>query len=654
MFNKRRMSFLLTVEAGLSKVLPCSRDRHKLPDREPVILALATTLALGAVSGACKDPNPTFVFDASSDGAKDAVTDGAGSADASGGDEWGRWQRPEAAGAAAPLVPLAVGAGAPLPGRAGSPGEPPGAAGRAARPGPEVRRDSLYETNRLRCRPDALGGGPRPDAAARGSGSRRIQPPAPRRPRPHRPAPPAPAAAPDVAAPAASPAPAGPDTARLDEIEQTARIALRKHELLEEEAAKRAKEAPKVTVDDKGFGLALPDKSYVLKIRGLLQTDGRFFFDDQALQANNTFLIRRFRPTLEGTLFSLVDYPDDARVRRDGDRSSTPTSTFIRWEWLRVRAGKMKGPVGLERLQSDADLALLERALDQNLSSQRDVGVQLWGDIAGGIVHYVAGVFNGDPDTTAADMDINYAKDFAGRLFFRPFRTEGLRDFGNLGVGLSAQTGNRKRPPADQHRARPDRPRAVQDRRSEHVLPVPGPRDRHDRRDDDVHARAGDPPQPAALLLLRAVRRARRVRVAAAGRPMGNTTTQLTQQAAHVTASFTIGGTEDYDGATPEHGFDPARALPGRAAARRSVRAGSGSTTRPSRPTRTRSPARARRRRSAAAPNWVLRRSFRVGLLYEQTWFDGGAGTAATATTPAVIANRPTEYLLQGRAQVNF
>ena len=61
-----------------------TRPTHTSGPR-PVILALATTLALGLVSGACKDPNPTFVFDASSDGAKDAVTDGTGSVDASAG-----------------------------------------------------------------------------------------------------------------------------------------------------------------------------------------------------------------------------------------------------------------------------------------------------------------------------------------------------------------------------------------------------------------------------------------------------------------------------------------------------------------------------------------------------------------------------------------
>ena len=65
-----------------------------------------------------------------------------------------------------------------------------------------------------------------------------------------------PPAPPPTAPPALTPA----DAARLDDIEQSARISLRKHELLEEEAAKRAKEAPKLSVDDKGFSMALPDK----------------------------------------------------------------------------------------------------------------------------------------------------------------------------------------------------------------------------------------------------------------------------------------------------------------------------------------------------------------------------------------------------------
>jgi phosphate-selective porin OprO/OprP len=322
-------------------------------------------------------------------------------------------------------------------------------------------------------------------------------------------------------------------------------------------------------------------------------------------------------------------------------------------EWLRFRVGKMKGPVGLERLQSDADLALLERALTQNLSSQRDIGAQLWGDVAGGIVHYVAGVFNGDPDTTAADADINYAKDFAGRLFFRPFRTDGLRAFGNLGIGLSAQTGNRKgRLPTSTQPAQTGLApykTAGQNTFFQYLAPAT---DTTGAQTTFTHERASRlNPQlyyyygPFGLLAEYVWLRQ--------GVQKGTTTTQLTQKAAHATASFTIGGTEDYDGATPEHGFDPGAHHLG--ALQLAVRFGWLGIDDATFPTYANPLSSARTAKGiAGGANWVLRRSFRLGVLYEQTWFDGGAGTAATATAAAVMANRPTEYLLQARAQVNF
>ena len=281
-------------------------------------------------------------------------------------------------------------------------------------------------------------------ALARGQGTPGAGPAAP---------PPADAAAPGAADAAAAgaavppaPAPTHPspaEAARADEIEQLARIAARKNELLEEEAIKRAKEAPRLTVDDKGFSVALPDRSFQLKFRGLVQADGRFFLDNDALEANDTFILRRLRPSFDGTVFSLVDF----RMQPEFAGTLQILDAYVDvhpWEWLRLRVGKMKAPVGLERLQADADRVFLEQSLISNLSSQRDVGIEIWGDIAGGLVHYVAGIFNGAPDTTAADTDINHAKDFEGRLFVHPFRSEALRRLGNLGVGVSAATGNRK------------------------------------------------------------------------------------------------------------------------------------------------------------------------------------------------------------------
>ena len=110
--------------------------------------------------------------------------------------------------------------------------------------------------------------------------------------------------------------------------------------------------------------------------------------------------------------------------------------------WLRLRVGKFKGPVGLERLQSDADIVFVERALPQNLSPQREVGVELWGDIAGGVVRYEAGVFNGNPDNGNNDIDSNHAKTFEGRLVLQPFSLPSLHGLGRLLVGVAASTGN--------------------------------------------------------------------------------------------------------------------------------------------------------------------------------------------------------------------
>jgi phosphate-selective porin OprO and OprP len=474
------------------------------------------------------------------------------------------------------------------------------------------------------------------------------------------PVPPAEAPAPG-APPAAAPAiPSAEEAARLEEVEQLARIAARKHEILEEQADKRAKEAPKVTADDKGFSLALPDKSYVLKIRGLMQADGRFFFENDTLQANDTFLIRRFRPAIEGTLFSIVDYrllPEFAGTVQILDAYADLHPR----DWLRLRVGKMKAPIGLERLQSDADLPLLERGLDQNLSSSRDIGIQLWGDVAGGIVYYAIGVFNGSPDTNSTDNnDIDHAKDFMGRLFFQPFKTEALSDFGSLGVGISAGTGNRKgRLPtavaglpvpsvAAQTGLSPFRT-AGQNTFFQYLAP---PTDTTGALTTFTHERSTRI-NPQLYYYYRSFGLLAEYLWLKQGVQRGNSTTELTQQAAHATVSYTIGGTEGYDGATPEYVFDPGQGRWG--ALQLAVRYGWLGIDDATFPTYANEAVSARSAQAiTGGAAWVLRRSFRLAVNFEQTRFKGGNQRAAMGMNPAVITDRLTEYVLIGRAQVNF
>jgi phosphate-selective porin OprO and OprP len=63
----------------------------------------------------------------------------------------------------------------------------------------------------------------------------------------------------------------------------------------------------------------------------------------------------------------------------------------------------------------------------------RDVGLQIFGDLAGGRLSYAVGVFNGVADLGNGDGDVTNDKDFEARLFAK---------VGGLGVGFAAGTGS--------------------------------------------------------------------------------------------------------------------------------------------------------------------------------------------------------------------
>jgi phosphate-selective porin OprO/OprP len=72
----------------------------------------------------------------------------------------------------------------------------------------------------------------------------------------------------------------------------------------------------------------------------------------------------------------------------------------------------------------------------------RDIGVQLWGDLFHGTVTYQAGIFDGTVDGASTDSDNNNGKDFEGRLFTQPFRNTELEPVRGLGLGFAYSEGN--------------------------------------------------------------------------------------------------------------------------------------------------------------------------------------------------------------------
>jgi phosphate-selective porin OprO and OprP len=108
---------------------------------------------------------------------------------------------------------------------------------------------------------------------------------------------------------------------------------------------------------------------------------------------------------------------------------------------FRIRAGKGKAPFGLERLHSASNLLFFSRAFPTSLVPNRDLGIQVLGDLSDGTVSYLAGVMNGVFDGGSADLDTSDSKDLSGRLVVRPFHTHTNSPFRGLGLAISGSTG---------------------------------------------------------------------------------------------------------------------------------------------------------------------------------------------------------------------
>lgn len=205
------------------------------------------------------------------------------------------------------------------------------------------------------------------------------------------------------------------------------------------------KPAPVVTIaPDKGLAVTSADGGSELRFRGLVQADGRLFLDDDAPPQNDGFLFRRIRPTIEGGWGKLIGFRLTPEFAGDG---ATIVDAYVDLKFdprATLRIGKVKGPVGLERLQSGGALALVERGFPTELAPNRDLGVQLQGAFAGGRVDYVAGVYNGAPDgrdSPTANPDDEF--EFAGRVFFQPWRG-GDGALSGLGFGIGGSVGDKR------------------------------------------------------------------------------------------------------------------------------------------------------------------------------------------------------------------
>jgi phosphate-selective porin OprO and OprP len=193
-----------------------------------------------------------------------------------------------------------------------------------------------------------------------------------------------------------------------------------------------------------GFYIQSEKADFRLQIGGLAHLDGRFAPGDDggALAVNDTFLIRRLRPYLRGRVagrfefFFNPDFGNGAIVVQDAYVDTIFAPAF------RVRVGKGKSPFGFERLQPAGNLLFVERAMPTSVAPNRDVGVQILGDVFGGRLSYLGGVMNGVPDGTSGDVDNGDSKDFVGRIVVKPFAHDRTSRLQQLTLAFSGSVGD--------------------------------------------------------------------------------------------------------------------------------------------------------------------------------------------------------------------
>jgi phosphate-selective porin OprO/OprP len=229
----------------------------------------------------------------------------------------------------------------------------------------------------------------------------------------------------------------------VEDLRSEVSLLRRKLEVQEEAQAAKGPQ-PILGAGPDGFYLRSADRAFDLRLRGYAQLDARYYTeDDDAF--TDTFLFRRVRPILEGTLGNVVDF----RIMPDFANSTL----VLQDAWMNLKyvpeanlmAGKFKAPFGLERLQSATALVFVERALPTQLVPNRDLGLMVHSSsLFEGALQYQLALMNGVTDGSSADVDNADGKDFVARVFAHPFQNSTLEWLSGLGLGVAVDYGRQE------------------------------------------------------------------------------------------------------------------------------------------------------------------------------------------------------------------
>jgi phosphate-selective porin OprO and OprP len=207
---------------------------------------------------------------------------------------------------------------------------------------------------------------------------------------------------------------------------------------------------PPVGWDGSHFFIQSPDGNFLLQPYGYVQTDYRVYTGDGV--PSDTFTVRRARFGFTGKFDKYYEF---AVLADFADRNSTLLrDAYVNVNYVRelqITIGQFIEPFGQEAASfSASNIDFVERGLTSLLypsanGAFRSPGAMVHGDVAGGLVSYWVGGFNGKGLLTANTTN---QPEVIGRLRISPFKTgdnamlQGLAIGGAAGLGRSRGLSN--------------------------------------------------------------------------------------------------------------------------------------------------------------------------------------------------------------------
>lgn len=205
---------------------------------------------------------------------------------------------------------------------------------------------------------------------------------------------------------------------------------------------------PVISLGANGLIVQSGNSNFTMIAHGYAQGDARFYVGDKTTP--DTFLLRRVRPIVEGTIWQDFNYRLMLDVASGSVSGSSANNVGILddayvnshfWKDFQIQIGKYKAPVGLERLQSTADLMFVETGFATELTPNYDLGVEIHNEFFNRPIGYSLGIFDGASDNASQDADVDEGKDIVGRVFTQPFLNVKDSPLQHLGFGVGGSIG---------------------------------------------------------------------------------------------------------------------------------------------------------------------------------------------------------------------